>query len=61
MLPGKLRAAARVRACRALAFAAAFASFTLHAAASEWVGARNGMVVTAQHLATEVGVEILKS
>src|ERR1044072_2034844 len=43
----------------ALAVAAAFCIAT-HAASVAPVAAENGMVVTAQHLATEVGVDVLK-
>src|SRR4051794_21971007 len=43
----------------ALAVAAAFCIAT-HAASVAPVAAENGMVVTAQHLATEVGVHVLK-
>ena len=42
----------------ALAFAVACGN--THAASQAPVGARNGMVVTSQHLATRVGVDILK-
>ena len=46
---------------RSLAFAAALTHAAIaHAASRAPVGAKNGMVVTAQHLATEVGVDILK-
>src|SRR3954467_15004654 len=43
----------------ALAVAAAFCIAT-HAASVAPVAAENGMVVTAQHLATEVGVDVLR-
>src|SRR3954470_10577558 len=43
----------------ALAVAAAFCIAT-HAASAAPVAAEHGMVVTAQHLATEVGVDVLK-
>ena len=44
-----------------LAAALAFFQLGTHAASQAPVAAENGMVVTAQHLATHVGVDILKS
>ncbi len=43
-----------------LTFAALFVSASLHAASSPAVEAKNGMVVTSQYLASQVGVDILK-
>ena len=44
-----------------LAFALGFSPISVVLAASpEPVGAENGMVVTAQHLASDVGIDILK-
>ena len=50
------------RALRAVLFALAIiiGCDGAHAASPAPVGARNGMVVTSQHLATKVGVDILK-
>jgi len=55
-----------VVSCKSLlltALSAAFASATLapHAASIAPVAAENGMVVTAQHLATKIGVDVLKN
>ena len=44
----------------AIAFATALASHAARAASVAPVAAENGMVVTAQHLASEVGVDVLK-
>src|SRR5512133_111414 len=47
---------------RCLAFAAAVAAcLVAHAASVAPVAAENGMVVTAQHLASHVGVDVLKN
>ena len=43
-----------------LAFAAAGFAGVVHAASMAPIAAENGMVVTAQHLATEVGVDVLR-
>ena len=43
-----------------LACALALASLAAHAASPAPVAAERGMVVTAQHLATHVGVDVLK-
>src|SRR6476620_3448204 len=40
--------------------ATTFLAITSHAASVPPVGAEHGMVVTAQHLATQVGVDVLK-
>ena len=48
-------------ACSAgLAFASSGLVGVVHAASVAPVAAENGMVVTAQHLATEVGVDVLR-
>src|SRR5205085_1542817 len=44
----------------ALVVAAALACITAHAASQAPVAAENGMVVSAQHLASRVGVDVLK-
>ncbi|VVE45492.1 gamma-glutamyltranspeptidase [Pandoraea terrigena] len=44
-----------------LATALSCALFNVHAASQAPVGAENGMVVTAQHLASKVGVDVLKA
>ncbi|AKC69684.1 gamma-glutamyltransferase [Pandoraea oxalativorans] len=44
-----------------LATALSCALFNVHAASVAPVGAQNGMVVTAQHLASKVGVDVLKA
>ncbi|AJC18123.1 gamma-glutamyltranspeptidase [Pandoraea sputorum] len=44
-----------------LATALSCALFNVHAASQAPVGAQNGMVVTAQHLASKVGVDVLKA
>ena len=51
----------RSMARRASAFVAAFAFACAQAAAPAPVSAEHGMVVTAQHLATRIGVEVLKA
>ncbi|MEQ1596447.1 MAG: gamma-glutamyltransferase [Casimicrobium sp.] len=56
----------KVVSCKSLlltALSVAFASATLapHAASIAPVAAENGMVVTAQHLATKIGVDVLKN
>src|SRR5438552_3567730 len=49
-----------VFALRSLAFAVALVSLPAFAASIAPVAAQNGMVVTAQHYATKVGVDVLK-
>lgn len=44
-----------------LATALSCALFNVHAASQAPVGAENGMVVTAQHIASKVGVDVLKA
>jgi len=52
--------ASHVSACAVLALVLASAWPAAHAASQAPVAARNGMVVSAQHLATRVGVDVLK-
>ena len=54
MLPSFLKKAAPA------AFAGAVLCVAVHAASLPPVAARNGMVVTAQHIATRVGIDVLK-
>src|SRR5438876_9523449 len=50
----------RFVAARLIVAVAAIVSTVAHAASVAPVGAEHGMVVTAQHLATQVGVDVLK-
>jgi gamma-glutamyltranspeptidase / glutathione hydrolase len=55
-----MRLALHARSTLAAALAACLVSHAAHAASQAPVAAENGMVVTAQHLATRVGVDVLK-